>query len=348
MTQFNTRSDNAALKLRQELSGKGAEISESASVPVGPDGQPPAPPPPPGSYARQALDRQREQARAEQAEVASRAQRDMQQIGDQPPVGTPEQQADGSVAPPLTNGQGQPAAPEQSHPPISENANRRIQDLIAQNRDLERRLAEAAGSAGQLEELKGRLQQLEKERATFMERHLEELDPETRAQIMAEARMREIIAQNNQELLAALQPQLSTLHQQSQQTEYERLAARYPGFDLVIHKPLIEQVRAKNPGLTVEMAFKAVAEGDEAVPREQVARAAVPPVVPAGGGEPIPRYVPEPTSNPEDELVEFQRRTNKLLASQDPLERRQGLRDVDRVLSERLKGASYEGKPSPF
>lgn len=364
--QFNSRSDNAALKLKSELNARnrgvpGWQDLGPSPIAVGPDGQPPAPPPPEGSYARASWDQQQAQLRAEQGAAAQHAQSDMgrgdhgqptprQVVGDQPPAGTSEQQSDGSVAPPLAGGQPQPAAPlEQStNQPFSENANARIQSLIAELREKDHQIAELAASREESTRLRSQVESLQQERDRIMREHLEDLDPETRATILAEARMRELLDQNNRSLLEQLQPQLSTLHQQNQQTEYERLARKYPGFDLQIHPALIEQLRAKVPALTVEMAFKAVAEGDEAVTREHAAHVAVPPVVPAGNGAHLPRYMPEPTPDPNQELMEFQERTFGLIRSDKPEEQRQGYRQLDNLIAERLKGASYEGKPSVF
>ena len=344
-TQFNSRSDSAAQKLKQQLNAQnrnnpGWTPLESAPVAVGPDGQPPKPPPPEGSYARQAY---------EQAQRDQPTQRQI--VGDQPPAGTPDQQADGSVAPPLTGGQPTPAAPAEQPPqppPLSENANARIQNLINELREKDRQIAELAAARTERDQMREQVSTLQQERERMMQQHLDELDPETRATIMAEARMRELLEQNNRSLMDQLQPQLATLHQQTKQTEYERLARKYPGFDLQIHPALIEQLRAKVPALTVEMAFKAVAEGDEAVTREQAAQVAVPPVVPAGNGASLPRYMPEPQPDPDDELRDFQRRTTELIRSNDPAQQRQGMRDMDVLIRERLRGSSYPGKPSVF
>lgn len=254
------------------------------------------------------------------------------------------------MAPPLAGGLLQPAAAEaQPHvPQLSENANTRIQQLIAESRDKDRKIADLAGQAGDSTKLQEQVQSLLDERKTFLEQHMDELDPEQRASILADARMREMFDQRDNALLAAIDQRLGPLQVQSQQNDMEKVAARYPGFDMQIHPALVDTLRAKMPGLTYEMAFKAVAEGDEAVTREQASAVAVPPVVSAGPGPILPRYMPEPQPNPEDALVEFQQRTNKLIASGNPEEQRQGMRQLDAVIGERLRGASYEGKPSVF
>ncbi len=359
---FNTRSDQAAQLLRGDLNRRlpgDQRIPESSPVAVGPDGKPPAPPPPEGSYARMDWDRQQGQLRAEQQAAAQQAQADLlangqptpqQVVGQQPLAGTPTQQSDGSVAPPLAGGPLPPAAPGQQPqaPQLSENANTRIQTLIAESRDKDRQIAELAGKAGDSEKLQGQVQNLLDERKTFLEQHMDELDPEQRSAILADARMRELFDQRDSALLQAIDQRLAPLQVQSQQSEMEKVAGKYPGFDMQIHPTLIDTLRSKMPGLTYEMAFKAVAEGDEAVTREQASAVAVPPVVAAGPGPVLPRYMPEPQANPEDALVDFQQRTNKLIASDDSADQRQGYRQLDLAIAERLRGASYEGKPKVF
>lgn len=359
---FNPRSDQAAQLLRQDLNNRlppEGRIPESAPVAVGPDGKPPAPLAPEGSYARMAHDQQQAQLRAEQQAAAQEAQANLlatgqptpqQVVGQQPPAGTPLQQSDGSVAPPLAGGQPQPAAAEAQPqaPQLSENANTRIQQLVAESREKDRQIAEFAAKAGDSEKLKQQVQGLLDERASFLEQNLESMDPEQRAAVLADARMREILDQRDSALLQAIDQRLAPLQQRGQQSDMERTAAKFPGFDMQIHPNLIDTLRAKVPGLTYEMAFKAVAEGDEAVTREQASAVAVPPVVSAGAGPALPRYMPEPTPNPEDALVDYQQRTNKLIASDNPADQRQGYRQLDIALRERLSGASYENKPSVF
>lgn len=356
-SQFNERSDNAALKLKAEIGARTGQELPPRPVQVGPDGRPPAPPPPEGSYARMEYDQQQAALRAEQAQAAAHAQAAMQGqptpqqvVGQQPPAGTPEQQSDGSVAPPLASGQPQQVSPEGQPPapPLSEGANARIQQLIAQLRERDAQIAELSASRSELENVKGQVQQLLTERDSFLKSHLEELEPEQRAAVLAEARFQELLDRNNAALLERLQPQLSTLQQQNQQTEMERVAQRYPGFDMQIHPHLIDQLRAKHPTLTYEQAFKAVAEGDEAIPRDVATHVAVPPVVPAGNGAPLPRYMPEPQADPVDELRAFQQRTNELVRSSDAAEQRQGLRQMDQAILERLRGAQYKDKPRIF
>lgn len=347
---FNSRSDNAALKLKGEIGARTGVDLPSRQVAVGPDGKPPAPPPPPGSYARQAHDQQMLELQRQQQQALAGQPAPQQILGDQPPAGTPDQQADGSQAPPLAPGQPLPAGPESPpHPPQhSDAANNRIQGLISELRDRDRRIAELAGGQADMAKLQEQVSALVSERDNLMQEGLAELDPEQRALVLAEGRMQEIVAQGKTDLLAQLQPQLSTLRQQNQQTEVERVAQKYPAFDLAVHGNLVDMVRGKFPGMTYEMAWKTVAEGDEAVTRDRTSVVAVPPVVPAGNGSPLPRYMPEPEANPDDELRAFQQRTNELIRSSSPAEQRQGLRQMDEAISQRLGGANYQGRPRVF
>src|SRR5262249_26230845 len=156
--------------------------------------------------------------------AAQQAAAEREQIGAQAPAGTPEQQSDGSVAPPLTPGNGQavaPQAPPQTSPSVSENANRRIQDLISEMRDKDRQIAELAASKRELDDVRGQVTALQQERDRFVNEHLDALDPEQRAAVLAEGRFREMLAQNNRMLLEQLQPTLTNLQSQGKQTEYD-------------------------------------------------------------------------------------------------------------------------------
>lgn len=349
-SQFNQRSDNAALALKQELSNQTGREIKPSQVQVDADGQPARPLPPEGSYARQAI----EQQRAMDAQAAQQAAQQMggqptpqQQLGDQPPVGTPDQAVDGSVAPPLT--QQQPGAASEGQPEVSANANQRIQGLVSEKRDLERKLAEALSKSQEHEQLKQQLAAMQAEHQQFLQAHLDELDPEERMRVMMDARFQELLAQHSQQIMQTIMPHLSSLQENVQHTEMQKLAGKYPAFDLVIHGPLIEQFRAKNQNCTIEMAYKAIAEPSELVTREQAtSHPTVPPVVPPGNGAPMPRYVPEPQADPVDELRQDQQRAYQLLTSENAAERRQGMRDVDDVLARRLAGANYKDKPKVF
>jgi hypothetical protein len=320
--KFNTRADSAALSLRQGLLKKGAEMPESASVEVGPDGKPPAPPPPEGSYARMAQDAAREQA---------------QQIGDQPPVGTPEQVLDGSQAPPLTHA----PPPDQSAPESpSPRAQQRIQDLIDQLREKERAIQQLETTTSQNQELQAKLQNMEQQYQQVVQANLDNLDPDTRMQVLHEARTRELLAGFKSELLNEIGPQLRTLESKAARDEMQALSDVYPAFDLKIHGTLIDTYRGANPNSSIEQAYKAIAVGDELVTREQASATAVPPVLPPGNGSlQNVRYAPQSQpqeSDPQQEINELSSRFAKLRGSDDPVERKQGMDMLSELLNKRL------------
>lgn len=322
--QFNTRADNAALALRQDLLKRGAEIPDSGAVEVDADGKPPAPLPPEGSYQRMAI----EQQRAAQ-----------QQIGDQPPAGTTEQMVDGSQAPVLQPTgippQETPAEPAQE---LSPNAQQRIGDLINQLRQKDQDLQQALAAATGLEDLKVKFSTLEEQNNQMIQANLDTLDPETRMAVMQNAQLQEQVTAIEQRILGQVMPHVNSLQQENAHTAMVKLGEKYPAFDLQIHQPLVDSFRAKNPACSIEQAYRAIAEGDELVTRATAPATAVPPIVPPGSGSPRPRYVPEPTaqSDPEQELVEEAQTLKGLMASQDPADHRKGLRLADQNIARRL------------
>ncbi len=326
-SQFNQRADNAALALKGDISTQIGRELPSRQVEVGPDGRPPPPPPPEGSYARQAYDQQRAAA-AQQAVV----------LGDQPIAGAPEHAADGSQAPPLIP----PGPPpqEQAGQPVSSNAEARIHELTqklrAQDQELQAVLAQASEASTTRTDLENRLKGLQEQHATMLQANLENLDPETRLQVMQDARMREYFETFKQEMLDTVMPHVRGLQDQSAQNDMMRLSGKYPAFDLQVHGPSIDMFRGKNPSTSIEQAFKAIAEPEELVTRSVAAAAAVPPVVPPGGGGVLPRYMPEPQSNPEKEMIEEAGRARDLMTSQDPRDHKMGLRTFDANIASRL------------
>ncbi len=327
-SQFNQRADNAALALKGDISTQIGRELPSRQVEVGPDGRPPKPPPPEGSYARQAYDQQRVAAAAQQAVV----------LGDQPIAGAPEHAADGSQAPPLIP----PGPPpqEQAGQPVSEKAEVRIHELTqklrAQDQELQTALAQAGEASTTKADLEKRLKGMEEQHSQMLQSNLENLDPETRLQVMQDARMREYFDEFKQEMLATIMPKVEGLQNQSAQNDMMRLSEKYPAFDLQVHGPSIDMFRGKNPATSIEQAFKAIAEPEELVTRQVAAAAAVPPVVPPGGGGVTPRYMPEPQSNPEKELIEESAKARDLMTSQNPRDHKMGLRMFDANIAARL------------
>ena len=325
-SQFTARADNAALKLRQSLQQQGRQVADNAPVVVDATGKPPAPPPPEGSYMSQIVQQQRAE--------------DAQQLGDQPVAGTTEQMIDGSQAPHLTDGE--EPTPEPAQEQLSDNANRRIRELIAELKAKEAenaQLLDLGRKQGEtLAQMQRRMESLQAQHEQLVQSNLDHLDPETRMEVMQDARLKEALAGMEQRIMGQLMPKLQKVEQNNVQAEMMRLGEDYPAFDIQIHGPLIDMFRGKNPHCSIEQAFRAIAEPNELISRAAASAAAVPPVVPPGNMGARPRYQPEPTSqsNPEEELVEEARRIRKLRESTDPGEQKQGMNLVHEHLKRRL------------
>lgn len=339
---FTAQSDSAALALRGILQKNGADIEASSSVVVGPDGKPPAPPPPQGSYARMAMDA--EAARRAEDVIGQPPQ--AQQLGDQPVAGTPEQMVDGSQAPPLTP-PGQ-AAPDTQASPYSEGAQARIQDLVSQLRDKDQRLQQITTDheAGQRSavEVQSQLDGLTSQYQTLIDGQLESLDPETRAQVMADARIREQMTQLESRLMQRISPAIEGIAENQRNTEMMQLGGKYPAFDVQIHGPLIEMYRAKNPNSSIEQAFLAstVDTPEERVTREAAQAHALPPVMPPGNGPAQPRYIAEPqgqpVQDPDAELRSDAVRFAELMRSDNPSDHKTGADLALKNIGERVFG----------
>lgn len=262
------------------------------------------------------------------------------QLGDQPPAGTPEQMVDGSVAPQLPQSQ---APREQEEPDdLSSNARKRISELTAHLREKDRALQQALEESqrygSSLKELEAKYRSLEDQRNSFLQSHLDELDPETRSQVMMDAKLNEQLASFRQRLMDELMPHLQGLQQQNVHREMMELGKTYPAFDIQIHGPLIDMFRGKNPNCTVEQAYRAIAEPEELVTRAQASATAVPPIAPPGNGSPTLRYQPQPQANsdPIAEMREEAALVRKLRMSSDPAEQREGIRLAERNIARRL------------
>jgi hypothetical protein len=304
-SQFNAQADTAAQKLRQNLIQKGAGIPEGAPVEVGPDGKPPAPPPPEGSYVQRA---QQQVERAEQV------------------VRDPE--------PPQ-----EPTEPVEPPPPEpSDNANRRIQELVAQLREKERALQEATSQSQQVgetaQQMQARLDELQRRHNEMIAERLDTLDPDTRTQVLASQQVEQAVQGLEQRIFQKIQPTLERFERRDEMIEMDRLANRYPGFNIETHGPLIKAFRERNRACTLEQAFRAVAEPEELVGTTARATAA-PPVVQPGSGQPRPRSVPEPQqqADPEAELVQEAQALKKLMREGSPEERSK----ADRLWHEHMK-----------
>ena len=239
--------------------------------------------------------------------------------------------------------------PQQGQPPqapetleLSPNAQQRFakltQDLRDKDRDLQQVLEQAKKNETTLAETQGSLQALKQQHEQMLQANLENMDPETRMQVMQDARMHEHLANFEKRILSHLQPQISGLQENRAHDELMKLAQKYPAFDVVVHGPLIEMFRGKNQHASVEQAFKACAEPEELVTRDAVPATAVPPVVTprASMTSPQSRYIPEPQTSPEQEMQEEAAQIGKLMRSMDPADHKSGARLVEKNLADRL------------
>ena len=321
---------------------------ESVPVAVGPDGKPPPPPPPPGSYAAMAQEQQAAAAHAQQqpqTQAAPPPANQQQILGAQPLVG-PTQAIDGSVAPPLTLPPQQPDTQGE----LSPNVQQRFSDMSAQLRTMEQQLqqgqAELQARDANIAELTGHLETSQKAQQEILQANLDELDPDTRARVLADSQMQERFAEMEKRLTARFQPNIETLEVEASKQRMMDLANRYPAFDIQIHGPLIEMYRGKNPHSSVAQAFRAIAQDGELVPREAAPLTVAPPIVsPNGVGGPNqaqPRYMPEPTVDPEASMRADSLRAGQLMRSNSHVDRVEGMRLIDKNIAERL-GSSLPG-----
>lgn len=239
--------------------------------------------------------------------------------------------------------------PEDQTPPqeepeqkLSSNAQRRITELVAELRKKDQDLQQAMASQQQqgetLQQMEARLNSLMQQHEQLLQQNLDHLDPDTRMQVLQDARIQEHLQGLEQRIMGKITPTLRSFEERSQQTELTRLAETYPNFDASVHGPLIETFRRRNSACTIEQAFRAVAEPEELMTRSQVsARHAVPPIVPPGNSaQRFSAPSQQQQSDPEQELIEEAQRIKSLRASGDPTERKDGMRMLDEHLKKRL------------
>ena len=174
---FNQRADTAALRLKdqlgQEISARTGEqvVLPPTPVPVNEEGNPVGAPPPEGSYARQAFDQAQEaQALEYQRQVAQQAY-------------------DPSVQP----NQAPPQDPSQQPEQVSQRTQERITSLVSQLRtkdqEFQQLQQQQSQSATTVEELQSQLTAQKQMMDQMLQQNLESLDPETRQQVMTDARL---------------------------------------------------------------------------------------------------------------------------------------------------------------
>lgn len=320
---FNQRADAAATALKGELSRKlGIDLPET-KVPAGSDGRPPQQLPPEGSYAREAIEQQQREEALAALSDAGRGQAlppRQERAAEQPP---PEQPS------------------ERPTEDVSSRAQARISELIASLREKDQQLQQAQASRTESEQqFRQQMSELQQQYEKMVRAQLDQLDPDTRTEVLQSAAIKQAVAESEQKIMQTLMPKLRRFEERELQHEFASLSQRFPGFNPEVHVPLIQAFRERNPACTIEHAFKAVASLEELTPRESAPVPAVPPSVPPGRGA-VSRYQQQPShqqSDPEAEMREEAQQAYKLLRSADPAERKAGMRMVAQNLENRLSG----------
>lgn len=328
--QFNARSDQAAhaIKATMKDARTGAQV-QPRPVPVDQDGQPARPLPPEGSYARMAIEQQRQAAAANRPNL-------------QQPVQASEE---ASVQP-----QGQPNGNPQEQPPevdqLSPNVQRRFSELSTLLRAKDQELQQIKAQAQSLQQTQAKLAEAEQRYNSLVQQNLESLSPEDRQQVLSDVRMTEAMQAMETRLLAKVTPVLQGLQERTAQEDLSKLAAKYPGFNYEVHIPLIEIFRSRNPHCSVEQAFRAVAETEELQDGRSHRAAAPPPIAIQSNGNAAPRYVPiEPKTSPQQEIDELRQRAFALSRSDKPEDKRIAGRVMDEYLRKKM-GDRLPGQPT--
>jgi hypothetical protein len=328
---FNQRADNAALTIKdqlgRELSAKtGQEVVLPPSpVPVNADGSPVGQLPPEGSYARQQIEAQQQQALLQQQQMQAQLAYD--------PSAAPTQR---------------PAQQEQSQPQeqISQRAQERISSLVSQLRQKDQEYQQLQQAQTQqattVEELRAQLAAQQNQLESVLEQHLDNLDPEARAQIMNDARIRQAIAQSERRVMNAVGPQLEALQARNIQLEKAGLSRRYAGYDPTVHDELIDSFRQRNPNCSVEQAFRACATPEElSVGSGSRPANAPPPAMPPSSGSNTPRYLEQQQAaqpSPIEQIRIDAARAAELARSTDPEDQKAAARLWDKNLADRVFG----------
>jgi hypothetical protein len=208
--------------------------------------------------------------------------------------------------------------------------------------ELQTAQAELQARGATVAELQANLEQSQQAQQEILQANLDELDPDTRARVLADSRMQELFAQMEQRLTTKFMPHIQTLEVEASKQRMMELATKYPAFDIQVHGPLIEMYRGKNPNSSVEQAFKAIAQVGELVTRDAAPLQVAPPIVPPNTGGPVqpqPRYMPEPQANPEADMVADAQRAAQLMRSGSHADRQEGMRLIDKNIADRLGGS---------
>ena len=321
-SQFAAKADAAAGALKRQMN-----LPEK-KVQVGPDGEPVRPLPPEGSYLRMQIDAER----AEQARLAALSTQQQTSVTN-------------GQAPAATNGQ----AFDSHEDEMSVNATRRFAELTGQLREREQHLRDAAQRTAsqeveiarirsEMEAMRRDLEEAYAERQRVLDQSLEGLDPETRATVLMESKLKRLLEEHERKVSARFEAQLESLRERSVLDDYERLSQKYLRYDSTLHRPIIEMYRGKNPNSSIEQAFKAVAEPSELVLREEAIASSIPPVLGPGPGPTAEHMVPKPRPDPVQSMVADAQKAKAMLRSADPDERKDGMRLLEKNLKDRLFG----------
>ena len=326
-TNFTARADNAALALKGQLSKQLGKEIPPRSVPVGPNGQVAPPLPPEGSYARQAIELQRQAAAA----------RPTQQLQTADDLNSQQSQSE-HQAPPQA-----PQQPQEQQQ-LSPNAQRRFSELTATLRQKDQELQQALARSRQAEETlaqtQARSQAIEARFNNVVNQNLDSLDPETRQQVLHDAAIAESAARIEARVMQSVAPLVQRVTTQAVEAELGAVASKYPAFSAEVHGPLIEGFRSHNPNCTIEQAFRAVAEPEELVTGRQARAPAVPPIAIPQSNNSAPRYVQPPApprTTPEQEIEADRQRAFRLANSTDPMDRRHAGRAMDDYIRRKLE-----------
>jgi hypothetical protein len=332
-SNFSARADQAALALKAQLSAKlGREIAPR-SVPVGPNGQPVPPLPPEGSYARQAVERQRAAA------AAARAQSNPQAPEAQPQLPTQQDQPAGPEGGPQA-GQ-QPPAQDQLTPNAQQRFSQLTGDLRRKDQELQQERARRAQLEQEAQQARAQREEAERRYAALVNQNLDSMDEDTRNEVLRQASLNEAAAQIEQRILQRVAPTIERVHEQSIQAELVAVSEKYPAFSPDVHGPLIEIFRQKNPNCTIEQAFRAVAEPEELATSRQASAPAVPPIAIPQSVNASPRYIPPPPKpqiTPDQELDALRERAYKLAQSTNPKDRRHANMAMENLIRAKMSG----------
>jgi hypothetical protein len=196
---------------------------------------------------------------------------------------------------------------------------------------------EARKRATTEQELRDQLEAAQEQHRKMLEDNLDQLDPDARARVVADARFQELFEGMERRIEQRFGTAIQGLEIDRQQQQMQALAQKYAYFSIELHGPLIEMFREKNPSCSVEQAFRAVAQDGELALRDAALPMAAPPVVsPGGGGSQQQRYMPSPEPDPVDQMREEARKAAELMRSNNHADRQQALRMFDKNLSDRL------------